>query len=198
MAESRTELKQRLQAAGVWKGYVDMREELKDGGMEPAEASAEALRRVEARLAEQPNGEPKPGKFTLTVADEGELEIAKEAVARFREFLKTGSPQQATAPETERDMGTEEVLALIKRLEDEYDEKEKQQGKPGREKPDLGTERCLKLAKKWLEERRHGTKGTERTQPDPDLGTERTQEVIQRLIDEANRAAESGGKKGRA
>lgn len=51
MAETRKQLKDRLQAAGLWQEYVDLRVQLAADGMTAAQARVEALRRVEAMIA---------------------------------------------------------------------------------------------------------------------------------------------------
>ena len=49
MAETKKELKDRLQAAGLWQGYLAVRDRLKADGVAPAQAREQALRQVEAR-----------------------------------------------------------------------------------------------------------------------------------------------------
>ncbi len=57
MAESRKELRQRLQLAGVWNQFVTLRAQLAADGMTPAQAKAEALARVEARTIAPPKSD---------------------------------------------------------------------------------------------------------------------------------------------
>jgi hypothetical protein len=49
MAETRKQLKERLQAAGVWPDYVTLRQQLSKDGMTPTQARKEALHQVESR-----------------------------------------------------------------------------------------------------------------------------------------------------
>jgi hypothetical protein len=66
MGETRQQLKERLQAAGLWGEYVRQRGLLMDQGLTPALAREEALRRVESlppRTAPTPEaGSPSPGE----------------------------------------------------------------------------------------------------------------------------------------
>jgi hypothetical protein len=48
MSETRAELKERLQAAGLWRQYVARREQLAAEGLTPAQAREQALREVES------------------------------------------------------------------------------------------------------------------------------------------------------
>jgi hypothetical protein len=60
MNETRQQLKFRLQAAGVWKDFLALREKLVNDGLTSARAREEALREIESRL---------PRKADVAVAD---------------------------------------------------------------------------------------------------------------------------------
>ena len=70
MRETRKQLKERLQAAGLWEEYVALRVQLAADGLTPAQAREEALRRIEARASEPPSGDapinPAPGETPNT------------------------------------------------------------------------------------------------------------------------------------
>src|SRR5438874_2104246 len=51
MAETRQQLKTRLQGAGLWDDYVTMRGQHENEGMTPKQARDEALRRLDSRLS---------------------------------------------------------------------------------------------------------------------------------------------------
>ena len=58
MGETKQQLKERLQAAGLWHEFVTVRDQLAKDGLTPAQARAEALHQVESR--------PKPGEAPRT------------------------------------------------------------------------------------------------------------------------------------
>jgi hypothetical protein len=53
MPETKRQLKERLQAEGVWEDFLALRQQLVGDGLTPAQARKEALGRIEARLAQQ-------------------------------------------------------------------------------------------------------------------------------------------------
>ena len=55
MAETRKQLKERLRAQGVWDQFVRRREELKKGGMAPAQALNVAMNEIESPPLEKPD-----------------------------------------------------------------------------------------------------------------------------------------------
>src|SRR5262245_53254372 len=59
MAETRTQLKQRLQSEGKWNDYLALREKFAAEGLAPAGAREEALRQIEASQA-RPSEPPTP------------------------------------------------------------------------------------------------------------------------------------------
>jgi hypothetical protein len=54
MGETRKQLKERLQAAGRWQEYLELRERLGKGGLTPAQASRQALAEIELRPPKVP------------------------------------------------------------------------------------------------------------------------------------------------
>jgi hypothetical protein len=80
MGETRQQLKERLQAAGVWDDYLALRDRLAKDGLTPAQAREEALRQVESRPTtpsqdELPDDEhpadPSPGEGQEAAAVDG-------------------------------------------------------------------------------------------------------------------------------
>jgi hypothetical protein len=54
MSETRRQLKERLQAAGLWQDYLAQREQLAQHGLTARQAREEALRQIDSRSPQQP------------------------------------------------------------------------------------------------------------------------------------------------
>ena len=55
----RVKVKERYEALGIWKDFVEIRNRYRELGLSPAQAFKEAMAEVEKRW---PEGKPKPGK----------------------------------------------------------------------------------------------------------------------------------------
>jgi hypothetical protein len=100
MTETKTERKQRLQAQGQWEEFVALRAQLTQGGMSPAEANGEALRRLEASAPNGPEPErTSPNGEASVPSQEPERVLAEESdgmLAAMRHVVR----RPATADQT--------------------------------------------------------------------------------------------------
>src|SRR5262245_42220636 len=93
MAETRQQLKERLQAAGLWHEFVALRDRLAAGGLVPAQARAEGLRQVGARPARPPAPPPPGGPAGPSPAEA--VEPAATPADDWPDFTRSVPPHDA-------------------------------------------------------------------------------------------------------
>jgi hypothetical protein len=112
MAETRQQIKQRLQVAGLWQDYVAMRQKLGKDGMTPAQARTAALHQIETRPradAEQPAPNTDTPTYPIdkpeqTPAEQpdvdfgGQIVPSRDAVEWVSENIEKASVRRGDAP----------------------------------------------------------------------------------------------------
>jgi hypothetical protein len=171
MAETRKQLKERLQAAGLWQEYVALRVQLAADGMTPAQAREEALRRVESR-APEPQAVPAPiDRAPASLPDMSPAELPdfsrdvpnSDAVEWVARNLANPNVRAADAPGSQawglltwvrRSPANETTFwgSIWPKLSATGAASKRQQEADTAEDVDMGTERALALCEVWLDD----------------------------------------------
>ncbi|OAI45069.1 hypothetical protein AYO44_13175 [Planctomycetaceae bacterium SCGC AG-212-F19] len=155
MRETKRQIKERLQAAGIWEDYTALRDQLVKDGQTPGEARQEALRRIDSR-PRRPNPQASPAKSKEESAEPVLVEQAEDELAVMQHVLT----KPATKDRTYQQKNYRQWMAGDRRgfmarkteLEERKGgEKEPQEDEAG--KVDEGSQRAIALGKQWLAQR---------------------------------------------
>jgi len=156
MAETRKQLKERLQAAGDWDEYVKMRTQLASEGMSAPQAREEALRRIESRpAAHAERSAPRDGtsptqqrEYVASPDDDAPRQLMdlRHVYLNPKKYDRTEAHDNARRFKDRDPKGFSAQLAAL-----EKEHKATMAAERGRsggdQEPDLSTEKCVELAR---------------------------------------------------